>query len=216
MAGHREGVNTVRKITRLCGELGVEVLTLYTFSSENWHRPQTEVTALMKLFVQSLRSEIKELMKNDVRFTMIGDRSKLPKDVLSELNQGIECTRNNKGLNLNLAFSYGSRQEITQAIVRIAADSAAGKIQPSDIDEHLVSRYLYTSGLPDPDLLVRTGGEFRISNFLLWQIAYSELYITSTYWPDFDDSALFAAIAEYQSRERRYGQTSNQIRDHAR
>ena len=212
VAGHREGVNTVRKITRYCGKLGIEVLTLYTFSAENWQRPETEVSALMKLFVQSLRSEINDLMANNVRFSFIGNSNQLPENVSRELNSGMEQTKNNTGLILNLAFNYGSRQEIISAVVAIAEKIRNDLISVEDITEELIVDHLYTRGLPDPDLLIRTGGELRLSNFLLWQVAYSELYLTDTFWPDFSENELDIALKEYQSRDRRYGRISNQIK----
>ena len=180
IAGHREGVRTVRKITKICGELDVQVLTLYTFSSENWNRPITEVSALMKLLVSSLRREVKELMKNNVRFTAIGDIDELDENVQNELLDAIQKTKNNTGLNLNLALSYGSRKEILSAVKILSEKIASGEIDSDQIDETLFSQMLYTKDIPDPDLLIRTGGEFRISNFLLWQIAYTEIHVTRT------------------------------------
>jgi len=214
MTGHREGVKTVRKITQLCGEIGIKELTLYTFSSENWERPKTEVSALMTLFIQSLRSEINDLMKNNVRLTTIGETDNLPKSVELELTKGVKKTKNNTGLNLNLAFNYGSRQEIVRATKNIGVKLINNQISIDDIDELLFSKYLYTKDMTDPDLLIRTGGEFRISNFMLWQIAYTELYTTKTFWPDFTENDLVNAIIEYQSRERRFGLTSEQVNKH--
>ncbi|MDP6570991.1 MAG: isoprenyl transferase [Candidatus Marinimicrobia bacterium] len=211
IAGHTEGVRTVRRITELCGELDVNILTLYTFSSENWKRPATEVSALMKLLVNSLRKEVKDLMKNNVRFTVIGNIEELEQNVRRELEDAIEKTARNTGLNLNLALSYGSRQEIIRAARYLAEISANGEISPGDITEELFSKHLYTDAIPDPDLLIRTGGEFRISNFLLWQIAYTEIYVTDTFWPEFGKTELDAAILEYQSRERRFGKISEQL-----
>lgn len=211
IAGHREGVRTVRRITEICGELNIQILTLYTFSSENWNRPLTEVSALMKLLVKSLRKEVKDLMKNNVRFTVIGDVDELESTVRHELNDAVNKTAHNTGLNLNLAMNYGSRQEIIMAAKELAKRTASGDISPEDIDESTFSKMLYTKDIPDPDLLIRTGGDFRISNFLLWQIAYTELYVTKTYWPEFGKTDLDAAIEEYQSRERRYGRISEQI-----
>jgi undecaprenyl diphosphate synthase len=211
IAGHTEGVRTVRRITELCGELDVNILTLYTFSSENWKRPATEVSALMKLLVNSLRKEVKDLMKNNVRFTVIGNIEELEQNVRRELEDAIEKTARNTGLNLNLALSYGSRQEIIRAARYLAEISANGEISPGDITEELFSKHLYTNAIPDPDLLIRTGGEFRISNFLLWQIAYTEIYVTDTFWPEFGKTELDAAILEYQSRERRFGKISEQL-----
>ena len=211
VAGHRKGVRTVRKITEICGEFGVQVLTLYTFSSENWNRPVTEVSALMKLLVTSLRQEVKDLMKNNVRFTVIGDISKLASNVQNELLDAINKTRNNSGLNLNLALSYGSREEIISAVKKISAKIINREIDISQIDNSLFSEMLYTKNLPDPDLLIRTGGEFRISNFLLWQIAYTEIHVTETFWPEFGEKELFEAISDFQNRERRFGKISEQL-----
>ena len=212
IAGHREGVRTVRKITEICGELDVQILTLYTFSSENWNRPQTEVSALMKLLVSSLRREVKNLMKNNVRFTVIGNINELEKSVQNELLDSIQKTKNNTGLNLNLALSYGSRKEILFAVKQLTEKVANGEINTKQIDEPLFSQMLYTRDIPDPDLLIRTGGEFRLSNFLLWQIAYTEIHVTNTFWPAFGKEELMTAIYEYQNRERRFGKISEQIK----
>ncbi len=206
IAGHKQGVKAVRNITEICGELGVKYLTLYTFSEENWNRPQMEVSALMKLLVSSLKREVRDLDKNNVRFTVIGDVSKMDKFVQNELNEAIELTRNNDGLNLNLALSYGGRQEIITAFKRLYS-----QINSSDeITEALFESHLYTSNIPDPDLLIRTGGEMRVSNFLLWQIAYTEFHITNTFWPAFGRKELLMAISDYQQRERRFGKISEQ------
>ena len=212
IAGHREGVRTVRKITEICGELDVQILTLYTFSSENWNRPQTEVSALMKLLVKSLRREVKDLMKNNVRFTVIGDINELEGNVQNELLDSIQKTKNNTGLNLNLALSYGSRKEILFAVKQLTEKVANGEINTKQIDEPLFSKMLYTRDIPDPDLLIRTGGEFRLSNFLLWQIAYTEIHVTDTFWPAFGKKELMTAIYEYQNRERRFGKISEQLK----
>ena len=209
IAGHREGVRTVRKITEICGELDVQILTLYTFSSENWNRPQTEVSALMKLLVKSLRREVKDLMKNNVRFTVIGDINELESNVKNELLDSIQKTKNNTGLNLNLALSYGSRKEILFAVKQLAEKVANGEINTKQIDEPLFSQMLYTRDIPDPDLLIRTGGEFRLSNFLLWQIAYAELFFTDVYWPDFSRADFATALREYAGRQRRFGGIAN-------
>ena len=211
IAGHREGVRTVRKITKICGELDVRILTLYTFSAENWNRPATEVSALMKLLVSSLRREVKDLMKNNVRFTVIGNINELESNVQNELLDAIYKTKNNTGLNLNLALSYGSRQEILYAAKQLASKVSEGKLDVEEIDEFLFSKLLYTRDIPDPDLLIRTGGEFRISNFLLWQIAYTEIHVTETYWPSFGKEEITEAIYEYQTRERRFGKISEQL-----
>lgn len=205
IAGHREGVRTVRKITKLCGELGIQTLTLYTFSSENWKRPITEVGALMKLLVNSLRKEVSDLMKNNVRFTVIGDMNKFDQQIQNEIKNAFQKTKNNSGLNLNLALSYGSRQEILYATRKLVEKVTLGEIEIKDISEDLFSQMLHTKDLSDPDLLIRTGGEFRISNFLLWQIAYTEIHITDLYWPEFDKQDLMNAIYDYQNRERRFG-----------
>ena len=212
IAGHREGVRTVRKITEICGELDVQILTLYTFSSENWNRPPTEVSALMKLLVSSLRREVKDLMKNNVRFTVIGDINELESNVKNELLDSIQKTKNNTGLNLNLALSYGSRKEILFAVKQLTEKVANGEINTKQIDEPLFSQMLYTRDIPDPDLLIRTGGEFRLSNFLLWQIAYTEIHVTDTFWPAFGKKELMTAIYEYQNRERRFGKISEQLK----
>ena len=212
IAGHREGVRTVRKITEICGELDVQILTLYTFSSENWNRPQTEVSALMKLLVSSLRREVKDLMKNNVRFTVIGDINELESNVKNELLDSIQKTKNNTGLNLNLALSYGSRKEILFAVKQLAEKVSNGELDSKQIDEPLFSQMLYTRDIPDPDLLIRTGGEFRLSNFLLWQIAYTEIHVTDTFWPAFGKEELMTAIYEYQNRERRFGKISEQLK----
>ena len=212
IAGHKEGVRTVRKITEICGELNVQVLTLYTFSSENWNRPIAEVSALMKLLVHSLRREIKDLLKNNVRFTVIGEISELDESVQNELLDAIQKTKNNTGLNLNLALSYGSRKEIISAVKLLAEKIESREIESNKINETTFSQLLYTKNIPDPDLLIRTGGEFRISNFLLWQIAYTEIHVTQTYWPAFGKKELSEAIFDFQNRERRYGKISEQLK----
>ncbi|MBT5955753.1 MAG: isoprenyl transferase [Candidatus Marinimicrobia bacterium] len=207
IAGHKQGVKAVRNITEICGELGVKHLTLYTFSEENWNRPQMEVSALMKLLVSSLKKEVKDLNKNNVRFTVIGDVSKMDNFVQNELNEAIELTQNNDGLNLNLALSYGGRQEIINAFKGLYSHINS----TDEITEELFESHLYTSNIPDPDLLIRTGGELRVSNFLLWQIAYTEFHITNTFWPAFGREELLLAISDYQQRERRFGKISEQI-----
>jgi len=206
IAGHREGVRTVRKITQICGKLGIQALTLYTFSSENWKRPAVEVGALMKLLVSSLRKEVSDLIKNNVRFTVIGDMSKFDQQIQNELINAFQKTKNNSGLNLNLALNYGSRQEILYATRKLVEKVRLGEIEIKDISEDLFSQMLHTKDLSDPDLLIRTGGEFRVSNFLLWQIAYTEIHITDLYWPEFDKQDLMNAISDYQNRERRFGE----------
>jgi len=212
IAGHREGVRTVRKITEICGELNVKILTLYTFSSENWKRPATEVSALMNLLMSSLRKEVKDLMKNNVRFTAIGNINELEFNVQNELIDAIHKTKNNTGLNLNLALSYGSRQEILFAVKKLIDKVSKGEIKVDEIDESVFSKLLFTRNIPDPDLLIRTGGEFRISNFLLWQIAYTEIHVTDTSWPSFGKKELTEAIYEYQNRDRRFGKISEQFK----
>jgi undecaprenyl diphosphate synthase len=208
-AGHQEGIHSVREITRICGEIGIKHLTLYTFSKENWARPKTEVSALMRLLLTSIRKEIKNLDKNNVKLTTIGAFQDLPKSARKGIEEGIELTKNNTGLNLNLALSYGSRQEIMQAIQHIAKMVDSGKLKVADINREQFENLLYTNKMPDPDLLIRTGGEFRVSNFLLWQIAYTEIYVTDTYWPAFREKELLEAIVDFQSRERRFGIVAN-------
>jgi undecaprenyl diphosphate synthase len=207
VAGHKQGVKAVRNITEVCIELGVKYLTMYTFSEENWNRPQREISALMKLLVSSLKKEVKDLDKNNVRLTIIGDVTKMDSFVQDELKEAIELTEDNDGLNLNLALSYGGRQEIVTAF-----KSLYSQINSADeITEERFESHLYTSNMPDPDLLIRTGGEMRLSNFLLWQIAYTELHITNTFWPAFGREQLLIAINDYQQRERRFGKVSEQI-----
>lgn len=210
-AGHREGVKSVRTIVEKAGKLGIGYLTLYTFSKENWRRPETEVSMLMKLLVSSLRKEIDDLMEKNVRLRTIGDMNDLPAEARDEMYTAEERTRFNTGLNLNLALSYSSRTEMVQAMQAIATRVRDGQLRIEDIDERTVSGALYTNEIPDPDLLIRTSGEQRISNFLLWQLAYSELYITRTLWPDFRAEALSEALINYLHRERRFGMTSEQI-----
>lgn len=211
--GHVEGVNTVRKITEIASELGIGYLTLYTFSTENWNRPQAEVDALMHLIVIVIERETADLIKNNVRLTMIGDFSRMPKFAYDRLCKCIDDTSHCTGLTLILAISYSSRWEITEAVKRIAADVKDGKITIDDITPATVSDNLSTAGIPDPDLLIRTGGDFRVSNFLLWQIAYSEIYVTSTFWPDFSKEDFCRAVLQFQGRERRFGLTSEQLND---
>ena len=208
--GHKAGVDTVRRITAECVRMGVKYLTLYTFSTENWNRPDDEVSALMGLVLSSLEDEI--FMKHNVRFRMIGDSSRLPVEVKQKLWQTEQHTAHNSAMTMVVALSYSSRWEITQAVRDIAEEAQKGLIRSvADIDEDYVARHMATSFMPDPDLLIRTGGECRISNYLLWQIAYSELYFTSKYWPDFTKEDFVDAIADFQSRERRYGKTSEQV-----
>lgn len=211
LAGHKEGVNSVREITRACGEIGVKHLTLYTFSTENWQRPKTEVSALMTLLLKTISAEVRELHKKNVRFTAIGDLKKLPKSTQKRIFDGIEITKNNTGLNLCLALNYGSRQEMIAAVQAIATKVQKGDLKLDEIDETIFSNTLSTSDMPNPDLLIRTSGECRLSNFLLWQCAYSEILMTKTFWPAFREDALIEAILEYQSRERRFGKVSEQV-----
>jgi len=212
VAGHREGVKAVRDIVEVCGELGIRILTLYTFSTENWRRPQEEVSALMTLLIRTLRKEIEELIRNNVRLMAIGDIQNLPKNAREGVLEGIEATRKNTGLVLNLALNYGGREEIISAVWQIADRIQKDELRLDDIDQRTLSRYLYTAELPDPDLLIRTSGEFRISNFLLWQLAYTEIYITSVLWPDFRRKDLYVAIEDFQKRERRFGKVSEQLK----
>ncbi len=211
VAGHREGINSVRDIVEACGQLGIEVLTLYTFSVENWKRPKEEVSYLMTLLVRTIKREINDLQKNNVQLLLIGHLEDLPDITRKSLEEGIEKTKNNTGLKLVLALSYGGRREILDAVQKIAKEVSEGKISPEEINKKLFSNYLYTAGLPDPDLLIRTSGELRVSNFLLWQMAYTEMYITDVYWPDFRRKELYEAIQVYQKRERRFGLVSEQL-----
>lgn len=210
--GHRKGAESVRVVVRTCRRIGLSCLTLYAFSMENWLRPKTEVRALLKLLEEYLVNEAQEMMDQGIRLTAIGNLDSLGAPVLMKLRETIERTAGNQGMVLNLALSYGGRDEIATAAGRMVSDSLAGKIKPADVTKELLQRYLYTSALPDPDLLIRTGGEYRISNFLLWQMAYTEFYFTDILWPDFREPDLMEAIAEYQQRERRFGRTSEQLR----
>jgi undecaprenyl diphosphate synthase len=212
IVGHRKGVETVRTIVEESSLLGIRYLTLFAFSSENWLRPKTEVRSLMALLKGYLARETSRMMNNNIRFTVIGDRGELPDDVNSAVDEAIRKTAGNSGMVLILALSYGARREIASAAVDMAADLAAGKIRAEEITESLFARYLYTSDIPDPDFLIRTSGEMRISNFLLWQIAYTELYFTEVNWPDFGKDEFYRALADYQARERRYGLISDQVR----
>jgi undecaprenyl diphosphate synthase len=211
VAGHKRGVDTVKEIVEACAEIGVKFLTLYTFSTENWKRPKDEVSTLMRLLLNSLRDRVSELNDNDIRLTTIGNIESLPTAVRKQLDFDIERTKNNKKMVLNLALSYSGRWELLEAIKQIANASVEGKIKITNIDEKLVSSFLTTKNIPDPDLVIRTSGEFRVSNFLLWQIAYSEFIITETLWPDFSKFDLYDAIKIFQKRERRFGKVSEQI-----
>jgi len=211
LQGHKEGIESVRAVVEGCGELGIEVLTLYTFSTENWRRPRSEVAGLMQLLIRTIRKEVNELDKNNVQLTVMGRLEDLPEKVRKSVLNSVKKLKSNTGLKVNLALSYSSRWEILNAVKSITNDVLTGKIQPESIDENLFEKYLQTGDLPDPDLLIRTSGEMRISNFLLWQLAYTELYITETLWPDFRKPELFKAIKSYQSRERRFGKVSEQL-----
>lgn len=211
--GHREGMESVKVIVRACRELGIQALTLYAFSSQNWKRPELEVKALMGLLKTYVRSEVDELHENNILLRGVGDLKKLPRAVLEVFNQAVEKTKNNTGMVLNVALSYGGREEILNAVTRIAQRIEAGELTAADLTEQTISDSLYTSGLPDPDLLIRTSGELRVSNFLLWQIAYSEIYVTDVLWPDFRKDDLYRALVEFQQRKRRFGLTDEQISD---
>jgi len=207
LAGHREGVKPLKRIVRLCSKLGIKYLTAYAFSNENWERPKNEVSGLMELFFDTVAAELEDLNKNGVRILLIGNRNLIPAKVLKRFEEAESTTKNNSNVVLNIAFSYGSRQEIVEAVKTVCADLKNQKVQIEDIDENYFSGLLLTRDCPDPDLLIRTSGELRISNFLLWQIAYSELYFTKTLWPDFSDNEFFKAISDYQYRNRRFGKT---------
>ena len=211
IAGHKEGIDSVRAITKKCGDIGVKHLSLYTFSSENWSRPIKEVKALMGLLLLTIRREIKDLDKNNVRLTTIGNMGDLPDDARKGMEEGLKITENNSGLNLILALSYGGRQEILKMVQSIARKAVNGEIEPEKLGEIDIVNELDTAKIPDPDLLIRTGGDQRISNFLLWQIAYSEIYVTDTYWPEFKEKELLDAVADFQDRERRFGRISEQL-----
>jgi len=209
--GHENGSKAVQEIVEGSAEIGIPFLTLYAFSTENWNRPKMEVELLMKLLVSSLKKEIKTLTEKDIKLNAIGNLEALPKKAYKELVDVIEKTKNNKRMTLTLALSYGSREEITKTIKEISLKVKNNLISPHDIDETVINNHLYTQNLPDVDLLIRTSGEQRISNFLLWQIAYAELYFTETLWPDYTKNHLFEAILNYQNRERRFGKTSEQL-----
>ena len=206
LAGHREGINSVREIVRVCGEIGVKHLTLYTFSTENWRRPKAEVSALMTLLVRTIRKEVADLNKNNVRLSTIGNLDDFPKDAAKAMLEAMEELKHNTGLHLCLALSYSGRQEILNAVNILLEEGRHA------VDEEDFSRTLYTAGVPDPDLLIRTSGEMRISNFLLWQLAYTEIHVSDVFWPDFRENELYDAIANYQNRERRFGRVSEQLK----
>ena len=203
--GHRQGVKSVERVVMACAEMGIEVLTLYAFSTENWARPKKEIKALMSLLGQFLDEKIAELKKNNIKLRTIGNIGELPEPVQKKLKRAIRETEKNSRLTLNLALNYGSRTEIIEAVKRISELVKAGELSPAQIDEKVFSEHLYTTGIPDPDLLIRTSGESRLSNFLLWQISYTEIYVTRTLWPDFRKSDLLKAIADFQHRRRRFG-----------
>jgi len=210
-AGHKAGVDSVRDIIEVASQIGVKYLTLYTFSTENWKRPKDEVSTLMGLLVRTLRKEINRLCAENIRVKTIGDFSALPQKVQQEFTEALEKTKNNDKMQLIIAISYGSRNEIVEAVKKMIHDHEHRKLKFDDITPETMSSYLDTSGIPDPDLLIRTSGEFRVSNFLLWQIAYSEIYISDVFWPDFRRNNLYDAIKSFQSRERRFGKVSEQI-----
>ncbi|MDP3312030.1 isoprenyl transferase [Lutibacter sp.] len=209
--GHKNGVNSVREVIEGCGEIGINYLTLYAFSTENWKRPKIEVKTLMSLLVSSLKKELKSLQKNNIKLNTIGNLNDLPEKAQKELSEVIKKTENNTALTLTLALSYGSRDEIVNVIKNLSKKVVNNELGVEEINENVINNHLYTFSLPDVDFLIRTSGEKRISNFLLWQIAYAELYFTDTFWPDFRKEHLFNAILEYQNRERRFGKTSEQI-----
>ena len=210
--GHRNGVKAVQKTVEESTRLGVKYLTLYAFSTENWKRPQKEINTLMSLLVSSLKKELNQILENDIRLNSIGNLSKLPVSVQKELNQTIEKTKKNSRMTLTLALNYGGKEELTHAFKEIASKVKNNIISPENVDETIINKHLYTQNLPDVDLLIRTSGEQRISNFLLWKIAYAELYFSKVLWPDFDESQLHLAIHNYQQRERRFGKTSEQLK----
>jgi undecaprenyl diphosphate synthase len=209
--GHYHGVESVRNVVEGCAELGVEYLTLYTFSTENWDRPQQEVVGIMELLVETIRKEVAILNKNNIKLQVIGQTEMLPASALNELQEALDETSKNSGLTLILALSYSSRTELVNAVKAIAKQSVLGNIDPETITQNTLEQFLHTSQYPDPELMIRTSGEFRISNFLLYQLAYAELYFTNTRWPDFRKDNLYEAIVDYQNRERRFGKTSEQV-----
>jgi len=211
--GHKEGVVSVKKVSEAVGRLGIDYLTLYTFSTENWTRPQEEVNALMDLMITAIQNESEDLMTNNVRLKVIGDMDRLPPETADNLIKTIRRTSKNTGLNLTLALSYSSRWEITEAVKAIAAEVKSGTLNIDRINEKTISEHLASYPYPDPDLLIRTGGEQRISNYLLWQSAYTELFFTDTHWPDFREEELYAAIVDFQQRERRFGKTGEQLQE---
>ena len=211
LEGHRKGAETVRLVTRTCRKIGIRYLTLYAFSHENWERPKLEIEGLMRLLNRFLAGELKEMLDNGIRLNAIGDLNRLPGASVRLLRETIAKTEGNSDMVLTLALSYGGRQDVLNACRQIAELVRAGEIKAEDVDESVLGRHLYTNGLPDPDLLIRTGGEHRVSNFMLWQIAYTELYITETFWPDFDERELKSALLDYAGRQRRFGRTGEQV-----
>ncbi|MEI6126142.1 MAG: isoprenyl transferase [Pseudomonadota bacterium] len=209
--GHKKGMEAVRQTVRECRELGIKVLTLYAFSTENWRRPKSEIKALMSLLKRYIRSEIKDLHQNNIRVNMIGALEKLPEDVMPFIHEAMDMTRDNTGMVLNIALSYSGRDEIVRAVAKIVEKIRLHTLTPADISEQTFAQHLYTAGQPDPDLLIRTSGEFRVSNYLLWQIAYTEIYVTDVLWPDFNKQDLHTALLDYQNRKRRFGLTDEQI-----
>lgn len=211
LEGHRQGAKSVRRAVEFCRRVGIKFLTLYAFSTENWQRPESEVSGLMRLLSQFIDSELEEIHNNDIRFNVIGQVARLPRSVKEKIDEAIKKTSNNKTMVLSVALSYGGRQEIVSAAMKLHEALLSGGLKEEDVNDSVFSTFLDTSHMPDPDLLIRTGGEVRISNFLLWQAAYSELYFTELLWPDFDDEAFWEAIGAYRSRQRRFGKTSEQI-----
>lgn len=216
VAGHREGVNSVREVVRACGDMNIPFLTLYAFSTENWKRPHSEVSVLMNILLRFLRLEEEELERNNVRLNAIGNLNSLPKPVQKQLHRSIERLSGNTGLTLTLALSYSGRWDILRAVQTLALEVRSGKLSPEDISEELFRTYLTTKPLPDPDLMIRTSGELRLSNFLLWEMAYAEIHIAEVYWPDFRRRNLYDALADYLQRERRYGKTGEQLQESGR
>lgn len=214
--GHAIGIESVRAVTEACAELGIGYLTLYTFSTENWNRPQSEVDAIMDLLVKTVRSELETLMTNNVQLRIIGQVDRLPDECRIELQRAVDETSSNTGLTLALAISYSGRWEIVEAARHIASEVRIGRLDPDDIDEHIIEANLSTLGMPDPDLLIRTGGDLRISNFLLWQVAYAEIFVTHTSWPEFRRKRLYRILKNFQDRERRFGRLTTQIESTSR
>ncbi len=215
LEGHRQGAKSVRRAVEFCRSNGIKYLTLYAFSTENWERPESEVSGLMKLLTQFIDSEIEEIHRNDIRFNVIGQLQRLPESVRQKIKTALDKTCNNKTMTLSVALSYGGRQEIISAALKVHDKLVSGDLREDDLNDSVFSSFLDTAGVPDPDLLIRTGGELRISNFLLWQVAYAELYFTDLLWPSFDEDAFWKAIEAYRSRQRRFGKISEQIQSSA-